>query len=263
MAWFDSHCHLDVADFDADRASVLSRARRAGVTEQLLPAIDRAHWAGLAQLAAGQSGLHPAYGLHPMFVGAHSDADLAALPDFLDRHPAAAIGECGLDGYVQGLDHELQLRVFRGQLRVARERNLPLVIHARRAVDAVIAELRQIGGLSGVVHSFSGSPEQATQLYRLGFCLGLGGPVTYERAQRLRRLVAGMPIEHLLLETDAPDQPPSWRRGQRNEPGELPRIGACIAALRGIAPDALAAATTATARRLFGSHRGAPSLAQQ
>ena len=263
MSWFDSHCHLDVAEFDADRDAVLARARRAGVVGQLVPAIDRAHWQALADLAAAETDLHSAYGLHPMFLGADSEADLAALPDFLDRHPAAAIGECGLDHFVEGLDHELQLRVFRGHLRIARERDLPLVIHARRAVDTVIAELRRIGGLRGVVHSFSGSPEQAAQLYRLDFCLGLGGPVTYERAQRLRRLVSDMPIERLLLETDAPDQPPSWRRGQRNEPGELPRIGACIAALRGIAPEALAETTTDNARRLFGLRRDAPGPAQQ
>ena len=263
MTWFDSHCHLDVAEFDADRATVLRRARQAGVSGQLVPAIDRAHWPGLARLVASEGDLYPAYGLHPMFLGADSETDLAALPDFLDRHPAAAIGECGLDHFVEGLDHELQLRVFRGQLRIARERDLPLVIHARRAVDAVIAELRRIGGLRGVIHSFSGSPEQAAQLYRLGFCLGLGGPVTYERAQRLRRLVSEMPIEHLLLETDAPDQPPSWRRGQRNEPGELPRIGACIAALRDMAPSALGEATAANARRLFGADAPAARLGQQ
>ena len=263
MSWFDSHCHLDVVEFDADRNAVLRRARRAGVVGQLVPAIDRAHWQALADLAAAETDLHPAYGLHPMFLGPDSEADLAALPDFLDRHPAAAIGECGLDHFVEGLDHELQLRVFRGHLRVAKERDLPLVIHARRAVDTVISELRRIGGPRGVVHSFSGSPEQAAQLYRLGFCLGLGGPVTHERAQRLRRLVSEMPIEHLLLETDAPDQPPSWRLGQRNEPGELPRIGACIAALRGMAPADLAEATTNNARRLFALRSAAPELAQQ
>lgn len=263
MSWFDSHCHLDVGEFEADRERVLQRARKAGVLGQLVPAIDRSHWAGLAELVAGKCDLHPAYGLHPMFLNATSEADLAALPAFLDRHPAVAIGECGLDHHVEGLDRALQLQVFRGQLRIARERDLPLVIHARRAVDTVIAELRRVGGLRGVVHSFSGSPEQAAQLYRLGFCLGLGGPVTYERAQRLRRLLAEMPIEHLLLETDAPDQPPSWRRGQRNEPGELPRIGACIAALRGMSPEGLASKTTANASRLFGLCGSAPGLAQQ
>nr|WP_282452945.1 TatD family hydrolase [Lysobacter sp. CAU 1642] len=242
---------MDVDEFAEDRPAVLDRARRAGVEEQLVPAIDRAHWPALAALVEAEPGLYPAYGLHPMFLDEGSDDDLAALPGFLDRHPAAAIGECGLDHYVEGLDRERQLRVFRGQLRLARERDLPLVVHARRAVDLVIAEIRNVGGLRGVVHSFSGSAEQAAQLYRLGFSLGLGGPVTYERARRLRALVAEMPIDHLLLETDAPDQPPSWRRGQRNEPGELPRIGATIAALRGIAPQDLAVATRDNARRLF------------
>lgn len=253
MSWFDSHCHLDLEGFEEDRAAVLTRARTAGVIGQLVPAVDRPHWDGLARLAAGEPDLYPAFGLHPMFLGPTSENDLSALPAFLDRHPAAAIGECGLDYFVDGLDAELQQRVFEGQLLIAAERDLPLVIHARRAVDAVIAALRRVGGLRGVIHSFSGSPEQAHQLFKLGFLIGLGGPVTYERAQRLRRLVATMPIEHLLLETDAPDQPPAWRRGQRNEPGELPRIGATIAALRGISPAELAEATTANAKRLFAS----------
>lgn len=251
MNWFDSHCHLDLEAFAADRGQVLARARQAGVAGQLVPAIDRQHWAGLARLADAEPDLHPAYGLHPMFLGPHSEADLAALPAFLDEHRAAAIGECGLD-FTTGLpDHALQRRVFDGQLHLAAERGLPLVIHARRAVDQVIAGLRQIGGLRGVIHSFSGSPQQADQLFKLGFFIGLGGPVTHERAQRLRRLVRDMPIEYLLLETDAPDQPPAWRRGQRNEPGELVRIGALIAALREIEPALLAATTTANARRLF------------
>lgn len=251
MSWFDSHCHLDLDAFEADRTQVLARARAAGVAGQLIPAVERQRWAALARLAESEPDLHPAYGLHPLFLGPHSEADLDALSGFLDQHRAVAIGECGLDFFVEGLDREQQMRVFDGHLRIAAERDLPLVIHARRAVDAVLAALRRIGRLRGVIHSFSGSPEQANQLFKLGFLIGLGGPATHERAQRLRRLVAAMPIDHLLLETDAPDQPPAWRRGQRNEPGELPRIGATIAALRGISPDQLAEATTANARRLF------------
>ena len=127
-----------------------------------------------------------------------------------------------------------------------------MVVHARHAVDAVIAALRRIGGLRGVVHSFSGSEEQARQLWKLGFLLGLGGPVTYERARRLRRLAATMPLEHLLLETDAPDQPDSAIRGQRNEPARVAVVLDCIAALRDEPPAAIAAATTANAARLFG-----------
>jgi TatD DNase family protein len=162
------------------------------------------------------------------------------------------LGECGLDHFVEGLDHAAQDRYFDAQLALARDFDLPLIVHARRAVDAVIASIRRIGGLRGVVHSFSGSTEQARQLWRQGFLLGLGGPVTYERARRLRKLAATMPIECLLLETDAPDQPDADIRGLRNEPGRLPRVLDAIARLRGEDPASVAAVTTANARRLFG-----------
>jgi len=163
-----------------------------------------------------------------------------------------AIGECGLDFHVQGLDVEDQQGYFRGQLRLAREFDLPLIVHARKAVEAVIMAVRKVGGLRGVVHSYAGSEQQARQLWDSGFMIGLGGPVTYARAQRLRRLVASMPLEHLLLETDAPDQPDADHRGQRNEPARLPLVCRTIAALRGQDPEHIAAATSANATRLFG-----------
>ena len=140
----------------------------------------------------------------------------------------------------------------RGQLRLAREFDLPVVVHARRAVDAVLASIRKVGGLRGVVHSFSGSAEQAAQLHRLGFLLGIGGPVTYERANRLRGIVATMPLEQLLLETDAPDQPDSNHRGERNEPAYLTTVLEAVVVLRGVPRDVVAAATAANAERLFG-----------
>jgi TatD DNase family protein len=252
MRLFDSHCHLDVGEFDADRDAVLARARAAGVDEQLLPAVDRAHWPALDALCAREPGLHPAYGVHPMFLDAHSAADVERLPAWIAAHRCVAIGECGLDYFVEGLDRDLQHRVFRRQLEIARDAGLPVVVHARRAVDAVIAEVRRVGGLRGVIHSYPGSAEQARQLHDLGFLLGIGGPVTYERAQRLRRLVASAPLEQLLLETDAPDQPDCGHRGQRNEPARLPIVLHAVAALRGEAPERIAAATTANARRLFG-----------
>lgn len=249
---FDTHCHLDDGEFDRDRAQVVARARAAGVHWQLVPAIDAAGWPKLREVCAASDGLLPAYGLHPMLLDRHRPEHLAALRDWIERERPAAVGECGLDYYVEGLDRDAQSLYFEGQLRLAREFDLPVVVHARHAVDAVIAALRRVGGLRGVVHSFSGSEEQARQLWKLGFLLGLGGPVTYERAKRLRRLAATMPLEHLLLETDAPDQPDSSIRGQRNEPARVAVVLECIAALRGESPDAVAAATSANAARLFG-----------
>ena len=247
----DTHCHLDDREFDADREAVIERARAAGIRWQVVPAVDAAGWPKLREVCAAGEGLFPAYGLHPMLVADHRPRHLAELREWIERERPCAVGECGLDYYIEGLDRDEQQRYFDGQLELAREFDLPVIVHARRAVDAVIASIRRVDGLRGVVHSFSGSEEQARQLWKLGFLLGLGGPVTYERANRLRRLAATMPIEHLLLETDAPDQPDAGIRGQRNEPARLVEVCATIAGLRGVSPDEIAAATTANARRLF------------
>jgi TatD DNase family protein len=251
MLLYDSHCHLDAPEFDPDRDQVLARARAAGVARQLVPAVDRSGWEKLRGICAADPGLRPAYGLHPMYLDRHQPGHLDELSDWLARERPAAVGECGLDFFVEGLDPQVQRDYFHGQLALAREHDLPVVLHARRAVDEVIAALRRTG-LRGVVHSWSGSEEQARQLFDLGFHLGIGGPVTFERAQRLRRTVAAMPIEHLLLETDAPDQPDAAHRGQRNEPARIGEVLRTVAALRGVEPAEIAAATTANATRLFG-----------
>jgi TatD DNase family protein len=247
----DSHCHLDAPEFDSDRAQVIARARDAGVTRQVVPAVEAAEWPKLREICAGSAGLHAAYGLHPMYLAAHRDEHLSQLREWIEREQPVAVGECGLDYFVEGLDRDLQRHYFERQLHLAREFDLPVIVHARRAVDDVIAAARRIGGLRGVVHSYSGSEEQARQLWKSGFLLGLGGPVTYDRANRLRRLAATMPIEYLLLETDAPDQPDAGIRGRRNEPARLATVCDVIAGLRGMAAVELAASTSANAERLF------------
>lgn len=249
---FDSHAHLDAPEFDGDRATVLRDARAAGVAEMLIPAVTAASWPKLHGLCESEPGLHPAYGLHPCYLGQHTDQDLAALEDWLRTHPAAAVGECGLDHMQDDLDRERQLHFLRGQMEIAHRFDLPLVLHARHAFEAVILELRNFGKpLRGVVHSFSGSAEQARQLREIGFLVGIGGPVTHERARRLHAIVATLPPESLLLETDAPDQSGAKRRGQRNEPAFLREVLDCVAMLRGDDPDDLARQTTINARRLF------------
>ena len=251
MHLVDTHCHLDDGEFDTDRDAVLARARDAGVTRIVVPAIDFANWDAVRALCGGTEGLFAAYGLHPLCIGAHRPEHLHALREWIERERPVAVGECGLDYFVEDLDRDVQQGLFDAQLRIARDFDLPVIVHARRAVDAVIASLRRIGGLRGVVHSFSGSPQQAEQLWNLGFLLGLGGPVTYARANRLRSLATTVPIEHLLLETDAPDQPDAWHRGERNEPMHVAAIARTIAELRGTTPDAVADATTRNAERLF------------
>lgn len=249
---FDSHVHLDAPEFDADRARVLQDAFAAGVREMLIPAVTAASWPKLHALCETEPDLHPAYGMHPCYLAQHSEDDLAALDAWLRRHPAAAVGECGLDGFEAGLDEERQLHLLRGQFEIAHRFDLPLVLHARHAFERVILELRRFGkSLRGVVHSFSGSTEQARELWKLGFYVGIGGPVTHERAHRLRRTVAALSAECLLLETDAPDQPDASHRGARNEPGFLVEVLGCVAALRNEDPAELARTTTANARRLF------------
>ena len=252
MQLVDSHCHMDAVEFDPDRLAVIARAQAAGVTRQIVPAVDAAGWPKLRDVCAAAPGLFPAYGLHPMYLASHRPEHLVDLRGWIERERPLAIGECGLDFHVDGLDVDAQQRYFDGQLALACEFDLPVIVHARRAVDAVIAAIKRAGKLRGVVHSFSGSVEQARQLWRLDFLTGLGGPVTYARANRLRRLATTMPIEHLLLETDAPDQPDSSRRGQRNEPAHIVDVLQAIAELRGLAPSEIAAATTANAERLFG-----------
>ncbi|MEA9709485.1 TatD family hydrolase [Xanthomonas campestris] len=252
MPLIDSHCHLDASEFDADRAAVIARAQAAGVMQQVVPAITATSWPGLREACALASGLHPAYGLHPIFLDQHRPEHLELLAEWIARERPCAIGECGLDFFLDGLDAQTQRHYFDGQLQLAKRFDLPLIVHARRAVEEVIARIKAVGGIRGVVHSFAGSPEQAQQLWKLDFMIGLGGPVTYPRANRLRGLAAQMPLQHLLLETDAPDQPDAEIRGQRNEPARLRTVLDCIAQLRGEPAEAIATQTSANARRLFG-----------
>lgn len=252
MQIVDSHSHFDAAEFDRDRADAHARALAVGVSRQIVPAIDAAGWPKLKQVCGQLPGLYPAYGLHPMYLDSHRNDHLTELKLWIERERPVALGECGLDFFVDGLDADTQHLYFDAQLELAREFDLPVIVHARRAVDAVIASIRRIGGLRGVIHSFPGSEQQAAQLHDLGFLLGVGGPVTYERANKLRKVASVMPLGQMLLETDSPDQPNSGHRGQRNEPANVLEVLDVIAELRGMAREDLAAATTTNAERLFG-----------
>jgi TatD DNase family protein len=251
----DSHVHIDDPSFDADRHEVLERAAAVGVRQMVLPGIDAASWPRIAALCERHAEIFPAYGLHPLFLSRHRPAHLEALRQRLGNGKAVALGEIGLDFYVRALDRNLQHYYFDAQLALARELDLPVIVHARRAVEEVVLALRRVPGLRGVVHSFSGSGQQAERLYEMGFLLGIGGPITYPRAKRLRDLVAHMPIEHLMLETDAPDQPNAGRQGKRNEPACMLETLHVIAQLRSEPVEDIAAATTTNAGRLFGLRR--------
>jgi TatD DNase family protein len=251
MELFDSHSHLDASEFEHDRSAVVARAQAGGIKQQLLPAVEFASWSKLKAVCSQYSGLYPAYGLHPMYLSSHRPEHIPSLRNWIAVEKPNAVGECGLDFFVDGLDAEQQRFYFIEQLKLAREFELPVVVHARRAVDEVIASIKKVGSLKGVIHSYSGSEEQARQLFNLGFSLGIGGPITYDRAQRLRRLVKDMPIEYLLLETDSPDQPNADYRSQRNEPVRLVDVLKVVAQLRMQTEAEIARVTTANAEALF------------
>ncbi|MDZ7751339.1 MAG: TatD family hydrolase [Gammaproteobacteria bacterium] len=248
---WDSHCHMDDDLFAGDRAAVIGRARTAGVTTQVVPAVSAATWPRLKAVCAAFDGLLPAYGLHPMYLAHHRDEHLTELARWLEAESPVAVGECGLDYYVEGLDRDRQLDIFEAHIRLARDYDLPLIVHGRKALDDVLKCVRRHPGVRGVAHSFSGSEQQARQLLDNGFLLGIGGPLTYPRARRLRRVVAAVPLEGLVLETDAPDQPVAGHQGVRNEPARVTDVLAAMAEVRGMAVAEVARATTANARRLF------------
>ena len=251
MHLIDTHSHIDDPRFDHDRRLVIQRAEAAGVTTQIVPAIQSAWWPRLKGYCDSHSGLLPAYGLHPMVVAQHRESDPELLAEWLQREPAVAVGECGLDFYTDKLDRALQYFYFEAQLDLARQLDLPLIIHARRSVEDVIRILKQKPGLRGVLHSFSGSHEQAVRLIDLGFMMGFGGPITYPRATRLQRLVKTLPLDAILLETDSPDQPDSYHHKQRNEPANLKLIARYISSLRGIRINSLIKTTSQNAWQLF------------
>jgi len=248
----DSHVHLDADAFADDRDAVIASAIGAGVATMVLPAVDAASWPSIKALAEANQHIYPAYGLHPMYLANHRPEHVDALGDWLTQGDSVAVGEIGLDFHVDGLDPQLQRDYFHRQLTLAQEFDLPVIVHARAALEEIIQTLRRYPGLRGVVHSFSGSEQQARQLWQTGFYLGIGGPITYERAQRLRRIVASMPLEFLLLESDAPDQPDAAHRGQRNEPARVVEVLRSIAALRSEDVSVIAKATCDNTRRLFG-----------
>jgi len=258
--WIDTHCHLDAPEFGADRAAVAQRARAAGVHLQVLPAVMATHFDTVRELAHAE-GLAYALGIHPLYVDQSADEDLDRLADALKRHRddprLAAVGEIGLDYFVPGLDPVRQERFYLAQLKLARDAGLPVILHVRRSADGLLKGLRRIAVPGGIAHAFNASPAQAQVFIGLGFKLGFGGAMTFERALQIRRLASEVPASAPVLETDAPDIPPHWlyrtaeqrAAGQtsRNEPAELPRIAASLAALRGWTLAETAAVTSANA----------------
>ncbi|MBF6631907.1 MAG: TatD family hydrolase [Comamonas sp.] len=267
--WIDTHCHLDAAEFDADRNAVRAAAQAAGVGHIVIPAVTRAHWREVIALAH-RHGDSYALGIHPLYTPHAQDSDIGALRALLDEVQSdphlVAVGEIGLDFFVPGLDAQRQIWFYEQQIQVARDFGLPVILHVRKSSDRLLKTLRARPVVGGIAHAFNGSAQQAQAFIELGFKLGFGGAVTYERALKLRELAATLPLESLVMETDAPDIQPHWiyttaqerAAGQaqgRNSPAELPRIAQEVAALRNISVDALAQATSHNARHAL---RGLP-----
>lgn len=248
---FDSHCHVDDPRFDKDRDEVLARAAAADIDHIVVPGVSAATWHRTRRVCARDARLHASFGLHPYFVAQHSREDLTTLRDWVRTERPVAVGECGLDYHIKELDQRRQRTFFEAQLDLAVEVGLPVIVHARRALDDVINALKRRPGLRADIHSFAGSEVQARRLIDLGARLGIGASVQFERARRLRRIVADVPLSALLVETDAPDQPAPDRRGLRNEPVFVTEVIATIAELRGLEFDEVAMHTRQNALELF------------
>lgn len=267
--WIDTHCHLDATEFEADREAVRAAAQAMGVGLCVLPAVQRADWSTVQQLAA-QHGDAYALGIHPLYVPQAREQDLQALDAALAAAAGdprlVAVGEIGLDFFVPALCtpemRERQWLFYLAQLRLAKQHGLPVILHVRRSADLLLKGLRQIGSAGGIAHAFNGSPLQAQAFIELGFALGFGGALTFDGASRLRGLAQSLPLSALVLETDAPDIPPQWlyqtaqaraegKAQGRNTPAELPRIAQVLADLRGLPLAELQAATRGNALRVL------------
>ena len=251
MNLIDSHCHIDVENFDIDRKEVLERCYDKGISRLLVPGIMAHTWPVLKDICSQYPGLYPAYGLHPVYVDSHSKSDIDQLERWLQREKPVAVGEIGLDYYLSELDRDKQQELFEAQLSLAQSFDLPVILHVRKSHDAMLATLRRFQLKGGICHAFNGSLEQGHQYIDMGFKLGFGGMLTYERSHKLHRLATQLPIEAIVLETDAPDMTGASHHGQRNSPEYLPEALEALAALRNEKQDFIAEQTTANVEAIL------------
>ncbi|HWV62579.1 MAG TPA: TatD family hydrolase [Oxalicibacterium sp.] len=244
----DTHCHLDAAEFEADRRAVALAAAAGGVGLVVVPAVERANFESVMQLAAEYPHCAYALGIHPLYVDRAVEDDLVRLRALMQAARPIAIGEIGLDYFVDGYDGERQRHYFVEQLKIAQASALPVILHVRKSVDDILKYLRRYPVVGGIAHAFNGSRQQADAFIKLGFKLGFGGAMTYPRALKIRELAANLPADSIVLETDAPDIAPEWlgHRG-RNTPDQLARIAEVLADLRGLNVAEVAEITTKNA----------------
>ena len=247
----DTHCHLDAAEFDLDRDAVHAAALAAGVERIVIPSVTVNGLNGVKNCVARYPGCVAAYGIHPLYVMSAKESDIAVLRRWLAEENPVAVGEIGLDHFVEEIDPIRQEWFLIEQLKLAKEFDLPVILHVRRAIDPILKQLRRFKLKGGIAHAFNGSTQQADEFIKLGFKLGFGGAMTYSGSTRIRQLASDLPIEAIVLETDAPDIPPAWLNRGRNSPAELPRIATQLAELRGVSLAEISAATTANAESVF------------
>lgn len=257
MVLIDTHCHLDAAEFDADRENVIQAALRSDVKMMVVPSVHRSNFEAVTKLSQTYHCCVHALGIHPMYVATSQLDDL----EFLDHEiamqmqssrPPVAIGEIGLDFFIEDYDKASQEHYFVEQLKIAKRYNLPVILHVRRAIDDILKHLRKHQVRGGIAHAFNGSRQQADALINLGFKLGFGGALTYPRALKIRELVSTLPLEAIVLETDAPDIPPEWlKNDKRNSPNQLLNISQIIASLRHIKHSQVTEITTNNALEIL------------
>lgn len=255
----DVHCHLDFEAFDHDRSAVLQRARGIGISDIIIPGTEKIYWDRIKRLCENhhykhspkQPELHACYGIHPYWVNNHEQQDIEELTQYIGSNRPVAIGECGLDFRPQQAEKNTQLYFFEKQLEIAVNSQLPVVIHSVRATETMIQTIKKFKDLSGMIHSYSGSIEQAKQLVDLNFYISIGGSMTYENAKNIRQVAKDIPLTSLLIETDAPDQPDRKNTGKRNEPAYLVNTLEVISELRDEQQEVIALQTTSNARVLF------------
>lgn len=253
MQLIDTHCHLDFPVFDQDREALLARCRALGVMEYIIPAIAEDNWTRVMALADQHDGLFYGLGIHPWYAGEQREGVMDRLRTLVMSQPAGlvAIGECGLDLRSQ-VPQEGQFALFEAQIRLAADAGLPLMIHSVRANDTVAKLLRRFKPpRGGVIHAFSGSLQQAEAFWQLGFRLGVGGVISFERANKTREVFRAMPLEALVLETDSPDMPLQGEQGTRNTPEALPKIAEILMTLRGESSVDVAKVLFETAQHIF------------
>lgn len=251
MNIIDTHCHIDLAIFDKDRDVIIKSCKEKGINSIIVPAIESKTWTILLDIVAANKGLHPALGLHPVFINSHCLNDITLLQEYVCKYKPIAIGEIGLDFYIKDTDKEKQKLFFNEQLNIAKSHDLPVILHVRKAHDDVLSILKTKNLKGGSCHAFNGSYEQAKRYIDLGFKLGFGGTMTYPNARKIHDLAKKIPLESILLETDSPDMSGFNHQGERNQPDFIVDALNALSQLKNLSLDKVADQTSKNANTIF------------